>query len=98
MPDLPLYVRKDLASIGLIPAPVQVFGRQSQLDKEIAGQVLRFGLAALFAPKADQRRLVIAHDDPGVRAADEATPAGLAVCANLLFHGFFFHRWMAWLI
>jgi hypothetical protein len=52
MPDLPLDICKDLAGIGLIPAPVQVLGRQPQLDDEIAGQILWLDLAALFLPKA----------------------------------------------
>ena len=39
---------------------------------EIVAQILWLGLAALFLPQPDQRRLVRAHDDPGVRAADEA--------------------------
>ena len=38
-----------------------------------AGQVLGLGLAALFPPEAQQGRLVGAHDDVGVGAADEVT-------------------------
>ena len=40
-------------------------------------QILRLGLAALFLPEPDQRRLVGAHDDPGVRSADELTAVRL---------------------
>ena len=43
----------------------------------LRGQVLRLDLAALFPPEPNQRLLIITHDDPGVRAADEmATIAG----------------------
>ena len=48
-----------------------------ELDDQIAGQVLWLDLAALFLPEPDERFLIITHDDPGVRAADEmATIAG----------------------
>ena len=57
----------------------------AKLDDEIAGQVLRLDLAALFPPQPHQSRLVIAHDDPGVRAADEVA----AVMARL-FHSVVF--------
>ena len=60
-------------SIALVPGPVQRLGGDAELDDEIAGQILRLGLAALFLPEPDQRRLVCAHDDPSVRAADETT-------------------------
>ena len=40
-------------------------------------KVLRLDLAALFLPEPDQRRLVGAHDDPRVRAADEAAAVRL---------------------
>ena len=42
-----------------------------ELDDEVAGEVLRLDLAALFPPEAEQGAFVVAHDDPGVRAADE---------------------------
>ena len=66
MPDLPLNVRDDLAGIGLIPAPIEVLCREPELDDEIARQVLRIDLAALFVPEMNQSGLVLAHDDPGV--------------------------------
>ena len=69
MPDLPLDVRDDLTGIGLVPAPVQLLGGQAELDDEVAGQVLRLDLAAFFPPKPEERRLIVAHDDSGVRAA-----------------------------
>ena len=61
----------DLAGIALVPAPVELLGRGPELDDEVAGQVLRLDLAALLPPEAEQGGFVVAHDDPGVRAADE---------------------------
>ena len=36
MPDALLYVGEHLIGIGLIPAPVQILGREAELDDEIA--------------------------------------------------------------
>jgi hypothetical protein len=71
MPHSLLNIQDHLPGIGLIPAPVQLFGRQPELDDEVAREVFGLDLAALFAPEADQGGFVIAHDDPGIRAADE---------------------------
>ena len=84
MEDLPLHLGDDLAGIALVPVPIEVLGDHPELDDQIAGQVLRFDLAALFAPKPEQGGLVVAHDDPGVRAADEgaAVTRGFASISN----------------
>src|SRR5207302_165934 len=50
MPDPPLDIGENLASTVLIPAPVQVLGRKTELDDEVARKVLRLDLAALFLP------------------------------------------------
>ena len=42
-----------------------------ELDEEVAREVLRADLAALFAAQADEGPFIAAHDDPGVRATDE---------------------------
>ena len=60
--------------IGLVPAPVKILGDHAELDDQIAGQVLGLDLTAFFPPEPKERILVIAHDDPGVRAADESAP------------------------
>ena len=39
-------------------------------------EVLRLDLAAFLPPQPHQRRFIIAHDDPGVGAADEVTTVG----------------------
>ena len=43
----------------------------AELDDEVAGQVLGLGFAALLPPQAEQGRLIAAHDDPGIRAAND---------------------------
>ena len=66
------WTSRDRASgVALVPGPVERLGGDAELDDEIVRQVFGFDLAALFLPQPDQRRLVWAHDDPGVRAADE---------------------------
>jgi hypothetical protein len=46
----------------------------SVADDEVAGEVLRLDFSAFFPPQPQQGGLVIAHDNPGVRTADEAAP------------------------
>ena len=66
MADPALDIFDDMPRRALIPLPVQVFSREPQLDDEIAGQVLRLGLAPFFAPEAEQSGLIGAHDDPDI--------------------------------
>ena len=80
MPDPTLNVRNDLLGIGLVPTPIKVLGHDAKLDDEVAGQVLGLNLAALFPPQPHQGGLIVAHDDPGVRAADEV--AAIVDCLN----------------
>ena len=88
MHDPPLDIDDDLTGIGLIPAPIEVLGDYPQLDDQIAGQIRRFGLTAFFAPKPQQRLFILAHDDPGVRAADEATPGSVfRLFCQIMLHG-----------
>jgi hypothetical protein len=68
------------------PAPIKLLGSETKLDDQIGRQVLRLDLAAFLRPKAEEGGFVIAHDDAGVRAANEVPPVCVAVCANLLFH------------
>jgi len=71
VPDLSLNVRKYLTGIGLIPAPVQVLGRNAKLNDQIAGEILRLHFAPLFSPEAEERGFIVPDNDPGVRPADE---------------------------
>jgi hypothetical protein len=66
MAELPLDIRDHVTAIGLIPAPVKAFGREAELDDEVAGKIFWFDFGTLFLPKAKQGGLVIAKDDPGV--------------------------------
>jgi hypothetical protein len=54
-----LDVDDHLPGIGFIPAPVQVLGRKTELDDEVARQVLRLNFAPLFSPQPEKRRLVL---------------------------------------
>ena len=72
-----LDICDDPPGVGLVPAPVKLLGGEAELHNEVAGQVLRLDFAALFPPQPQQGGFVIAHDDPGVRAADEASPSWL---------------------
>jgi hypothetical protein len=73
-----LDIRDDLASIGLVPAAIEVLGRDPELDDEVARQVLRFELASLLLPEPEQGRFVFAHNDSGVGTSNEAT--AIRVC------------------
>src|SRR5262249_60711312 len=59
----------------LVPSSIEVFGREPELDDEIAGEVLGLDLAPFFAPEAEQSGLIAAHDDLDVRAANEVAAA-----------------------
>ena len=88
MADPALDVGDDLSGIGLVPAPVQLLGRKPELDDEIARQVLGLDLAALLPPEAEEGSLVIAHDDPGIGAADKiAAIARFDLTVTLLLCG-----------
>jgi hypothetical protein len=66
VPEPMLDAFDGLPGVALVPMPVERFSDEAELDDEIARQVLRFGLAPLFAPEADKRGFIVAHDDPGV--------------------------------
>jgi hypothetical protein len=72
---LPLHLGHDLPRVLLVPVPVQMLGHASQLDQEVTGEVFGIDLAPLFLPNADQRCLVVPHDDSGIRAANERAAA-----------------------
>ena len=74
--DPPLHVLDGVAGVALVPAPVEVLGDGAELDDQIVGEVLRLDLAAFLPPEPNEIGFVVAHDDPGVRAADESIPIG----------------------
>ena len=79
----PLHIGDELAGVSLKPAPVQLLGRIAELDDQVAGQVLGLDLAAFFPPEAVQGGFVVAHNDPGIGAADESAAFFLAVCLHV---------------
>jgi hypothetical protein len=58
----PLHGCDRAARVAFVPTPVQFLGHDAELDDKIAGQVLRFDLAALFLLQPEQSRLVGAHE------------------------------------
>jgi hypothetical protein len=72
----PLHIGDDLAGVPLVPEPIELLSDVPELDDEVARQVLRLNFTPLFAPEPEQRGFVVAHDDPGVRAADESAAVG----------------------
>jgi hypothetical protein len=85
--DLALNVGKDLSRIGLIPASVQVLRGKAELDNEVAGEVLWLNLTPLLPPQPQKGGLIAAHNDPGIRAADECLSIGkkdsfLTICRH----------------
>jgi hypothetical protein len=59
------------AGVALVPGAVELFGYVTELHDQIAGKVLRPDFAPFLAPQAHKGSLVIAHNDPGVRSANE---------------------------
>ena len=67
-----LHITDLPAGVALVPMPVEGFGHLTELDHEVAGQVLRIGLASFLAPEPDKCGFIGAHDDASVRAPNEA--------------------------
>ena len=59
------------AGIALVPGAIELLGRNSELHDQIAGEVLKGSLAPFLPPESDEGRLIAAHDNSGVRAADK---------------------------
>jgi hypothetical protein len=68
-----LDVRDAVVRVLFIPATVEVFSDQAELNDQDARQVQSRRLAPFFAPQAMKRLFVLAHDGAGIRAADEVT-------------------------
>src|SRR5947208_184773 len=75
MLSVALDVSDAAAGVALVPGAVEFLGGGPKLDDEVAGKVLWLRLASLLSPQADQGSFVAAHDDPCIRAANEAAPA-----------------------
>jgi hypothetical protein len=98
-----------MARVEFVPAAIEVLGDQAELDDQDAREVGSGRLASFLLPELQQGLLILAHNNPGVRAADElATVArycGGAVCSrhSSAVHriGVVNHLWLlhlAWLI
>jgi hypothetical protein len=66
-----LHIDDFLAAFGLVPAPIELFGRPPQLHNKVTRQVLGLGLTALLPPELQQGSLVGPHDNPSIGAADK---------------------------
>src|SRR6266403_87487 len=61
----------DVCSSDLIPAAVEVFGDQAELDDQDAREIETGNFTAFFVPQAHEGLLVLAHNDAGIGATDE---------------------------
>ena len=84
MPDPALNVPDRPSGVALVPGAVELLGGRPELDDEVAGQVLRLDIAPFLPPQADEGGFVVAHDDPGVRAADKGAAALVRLCPQYL--------------
>ena len=73
MPQPTLDAFNRLAGVALVPIPVEGFGYEAELDDEVTGQIFGPGFAPLLLPEANEGCFIVAHDDPGVRAAYKGT-------------------------
>jgi hypothetical protein len=74
--DLALDISEDMTGIALVPSSVQVLGRNTKLDNQVAGQVFRLNLAPLLPPQPKEGGFIITHDYSGVGAPNEIAPIG----------------------
>jgi hypothetical protein len=78
VPHMALDVRDAIARVQFVPATVEVLGNETKLRDQHSRQVEWSFLAALFAPETQEGLLVLAHDDPRVRASNEVTAVAYA--------------------
>ena len=71
MADVLLALRDRLGCAALVPMPIQVFRGPAELDHQVFGEILWFKFPALFPPQSDKIGFILAHNDAGIRAADE---------------------------
>ena len=70
MPQPMLDAFDSLPGIAFVPMAVEGLGHKAELDDEVAGQVLRLGLAPFLPPQADQGcfilPMIIRASDPPI--------------------------------
>ena len=71
MADVLLALRDCLGCAALVPVPVQVLCGPAELDHQVFREILRLNLAPLFPPQPNEIGFILAHNDAGVRAANE---------------------------
>ena len=76
MPNVLLHIRNDLPGIGLVPAAVQLFRGCSSWTTRLPERSSGSASPRFSRHSRSQGGLVLAHDDPGVGAADEVAPIG----------------------
>jgi hypothetical protein len=84
MLEPPLHGLDGVASVTFIPAPVEVLGDGAELDDQDVREILRLDLPSFLTPQPNQRRLVVAHDDTGVRSTNE--PAAVTLLFKSCYH------------
>jgi hypothetical protein len=71
MEDAVLNPNDLMSGVALVPAPVQFFSDDPELNDKLSREVGTGRLATLFLPELQQGLLVLAHDDPGIGAAEK---------------------------
>jgi hypothetical protein len=75
-----LRVLDHLTGAEFEPTPVKVLRRDSELDNEVAGEVLGLDLTTLLLPEAEKRGFLIAHDDSRIGTTNESLSAARSFC------------------
>src|SRR6266567_8084205 len=78
MADSLLDIFEGLPRMALEPVPIEGLGHHPELDDQVPGQVRWLKLVAFFPPELDERRFIVSHNDPRVRANKIRTPEILA--------------------
>jgi hypothetical protein len=86
MANMVLDLADAMAGVALVLRSVERFGGEAELHQQVIGKVGGLGFAALFPPQPLQCGIILAHDDPCIRPADEGAPVGLSVCPQIGWH------------
>jgi hypothetical protein len=62
-----------VASVTLVPKPVEMLSRNPELDDEVSGEVLGFSFATFLTPEPEEASFVAAHDHARIGSADEGS-------------------------
>jgi hypothetical protein len=56
-----------MPGVALVPEPVELLGRDPELNDKVAGKVLRLDFPALLPPEAEEGGFIVAYD---IRASE----------------------------